>query len=77
MSLAVDAGPVIVSDWWVDVSHEERDCEVGAPEGPGISDDGGGGHCDLECLDRKTPLRECISSQGFETLRLGAGEMIW
>ena len=66
-----------LSGCWVGGSYEERDREAGVPKGSGVSDDGGSGDCDPECRDRKPPLRECISSQGFGTLRLGEDEMIW
>ena len=68
---------MFVSGCWAGVSREEEDCDVGVPMGSGVSADDGSGDCDLECLDRKTPLRERIPSQDFGTCCLVESEMIW
>ena len=56
MSLAVDAGPVTVSDCWVGVSHEKRNCEAGVSEGSIVSDEDGSGEGDLGRFDLRKPL---------------------
>ena len=56
MSLAVDAGPMTVSEGSADVCHKKGDCEAGASEGSSVSDDGGGGDGDLGRFDLKGPL---------------------
>ena len=56
MFLAVDAGPMSVSEGSVGVCHEKGDCEAGAPEGSSVSDDGGSGDGDLGRFDLKEPL---------------------
>ncbi len=56
MSLAADAGPMTVSDCWVGVSHEKRDCGAGMPEGSIVSDGDGSGDGDLGRFDLRKPL---------------------